>query len=260
MGLADGLREYARELELDLIGFCSADALEGAPADRKPGRYLANARNVISIGYGLNHTAIQNLPTTRSAYVLEHDYANRHLDRASHRIARFLEERGFEAVGFDAGAGFYHEAGKAPQRFAGDVSHKHAAVACGLGKFGLNNLVLSPEWGARIRLATILTDAGLDPGPTLQESPCPIYRCQECVKICPVHALDGWEGAYDPDIGWMIDKRRCYEYIFTTLKGQRCGLCIKACSVGLNRQECQTGGQSHVIPTKNDSPETLART
>jgi ferredoxin len=31
----------------------------------------------------------------------------------------------------------------------------------------------------------------------------------------------------------VIDKKRCYEYIFTTLRGQRCGLCIQACPVGL---------------------------
>lgn len=79
--------------------------------------------------------------------MLEHDHANRHLDQASHRITKFLEEKGFNSIGFDTGAGFYHEAGKALKRFSGDISHKHVAVACGLGKFGLNNLVLSPKWG-----------------------------------------------------------------------------------------------------------------
>jgi len=126
--------------------------------------------------------------------------------------------------------GFYHEAGKRPKRLAGDLSHKHAAVACGLGSFGLNNLVISPGWGPRIRLATILTNAELKYDRILQENPC--HDCVECVKICPVHALDGWKGKYDPRRGWVIEKKKCYDYIFTTLKGQRCGLCIKACPVG----------------------------
>ncbi|NIN01046.1 MAG: epoxyqueuosine reductase, partial [candidate division Zixibacteria bacterium] len=93
--------------------------------------------------------------------MLEHDYANRHLDQASHKIARFLEKRGFKAIGFDAGAGFYGKAGKSPERIAGDISHKHAAVAAGLGKFGVNNLVLSPKWGPRVRLTTVITNAQL---------------------------------------------------------------------------------------------------
>ena len=54
------------------------------------------------------------------------------------------------------------------------------------------------------------------------------------VDFCPVHALDGWKGKYDPEEGWVMDKKKCYEYIFTILKSQRCGLCIKVCPVGLN--------------------------
>ena len=233
MGLTEDLGDYARLLELDFIGFCSAESFDEAPEDRRPRVYLEDARSIISIGYKLNYAPIQNLPASRSAYMLEHDYANRHLDETSQKIARFLEERGFDAIGFDSGAGFYHEAGKTPERFAGDFSHKHAAVACGLGKFGLNNLVLSPRWGPRIRLATVITNAKLGYDRPLEKNTCLTPECEECVKICPVHALDGWKGRYDPEKGWIIDKRKCYDYIFTTLKGQRCGLCIKACPVGL---------------------------
>lgn len=235
MGLTEDLREYARILELDFIGFCPVESFDKAPEGRRPTLYLENARSIISIGYKLNYSPIQNLPASRSAYMLEHDYANQHLDQSSHKIARFLEERGFEAVGFDSGAGFYHEAGKTLKEFAGDISHKHAAVACGLGKFGLNNLVISRKWGPRMRLATIVTNAEVKYDCPIEENPCLTDECEECVRICPVHALDGWEGKYTPETGWIIDKRRCYDYIFTTLRGQRCGLCIKACPVGLNR-------------------------
>jgi len=235
MGLTEDLREYAKLLELDFIGFCSAESFDEAPEDRKPRVYLEDVRSIISIGYRLNCGPIQNLHASRSAYMLEHDYANRHLDQASQKITRFLEERGFDAIGFDSGAGFYNEAGKTPERFAGDFSHKHAAVACGLGKFGLNNLVLSPRWGPRIRLSTIITSAQLKYDLPLGENPCLTPECEECVKICPVHALDRWKGRYDPEKGWVIEKKKCYDYIFTTLKGQRCGLCIKACPGGLRR-------------------------
>lgn len=236
MDLTHELKEYAESLELDFIGFCPVDSFNEAPEDRKPRVYLKNTASIISIGYRLNYAPIQNLPSSRSAYMLEHDYANRHLDRASHKIVRFLEERGFKAVGFDSGAGFYHEAGKAPKRFAGDLSHKHAAVACGLGRFGLNNLVVSPKWGPRIRLATIITDAELKYSRPLKENPCTASECGKCVEICPVNALDGWRNSYNPERGWVIDKEKCYNYIFTTLKGQRCGLCIKACPIGLKNK------------------------
>lgn len=233
MGLTQDLREYTSILKLDFIGFCPVSSFDEAPEDRRPHMYLEDAISIVSIAYKLNYTSIQHLPATRSAYMLEHDYANRHLDRASHKLARFLEKRGFDAVAFDAGAGFYHEAGKTPERFAADFSHKHAAVACGLGKFGLNNLVLGPGWGPRMRLVSVITSAELKYDHPFEGNPCLTSECEECIRICPVHALDGWEGEYDPESGWGMDKKSCYDYIFTTLKGQRCGLCIKACPVGL---------------------------
>ncbi|MFQ6075505.1 MAG: 4Fe-4S dicluster domain-containing protein [Candidatus Bathyarchaeia archaeon] len=236
MGLTEELKRYVKHLEIDFIGFCPVDRLDEAPEDRRPRRYLENAESMISIGYRLNYAPIQNLPISRSAYVLEHAYANRHLDFVSHMVARFLEERGFEAIGFSTGAGFYPGVGKTPKRFAGDISNKHAAVACGLGKFGLNNLVLNPACGPRFRLATAITDARLRYDRPLEENPCMTHNCEECIKICPVNALDGWEASYNPDRGWLIDKKKCYDYMFITLQGRRCGLCIKACPVGLNRQ------------------------
>lgn len=236
MSLTEDLRTYAKGLRLDLIGLCSVESLSGAPAEGRPGRYLEGARSCISIGYRLNRAPVRGLPASRSAYMLEHDYANRHLDRSSHLIARFLEERGHDAVGFDSGAGFYHQAGKTPERFAGDLSHKHVAVACGLGLFGLNNLVLHARWGPRIRLATVITSARLENNLTVRGNPCPAGECAQCVEACPVGALDGWEGQYDPWVGWAIDKLKCYEYIFTTLKGQRCGLCIKTCPIGTREE------------------------
>jgi len=232
VSLIDDVRTYTRQLDLDCVGFCAVNALACAPAQGCPQRYLPSARSVISIGYRLNWASVQHLPTSRSAYMLEHDYANRHLDRAAQRIARYLERCGYRAMGFDSGAGFYREAGKAPERYAGDLSHKHAAAACGLGRFGINNLLLHPQFGPRFRLATVITDAELEVGPSLTENPCLGAECLECVRICPVGALDGWRGTYTPEQGWGMDKARCYAYIFDTLKGQRCGLCIKACPIG----------------------------
>lgn len=81
----------------------------------------------------------------------------------------------------------------------------------------------------------MITDAELEYDGPAEENPCPTCECKACVDICPVHALDGWAGNYDPKVGWVIDKKACYDCIFTTLKGQRCGLCIKACPVGLER-------------------------
>jgi len=48
--------------------------------------------------------------------------------------------------------------------------------------------MISPDWGPRVRLATVITDAAFEYDHPLGENPC---LTGECVKICPVHALDG---------------------------------------------------------------------
>jgi ferredoxin len=69
----------------------------------------------------------------------------------------------------------------------GPVSLRHAAEAAGLGKLGPNRLLIHPKFGARLRLAGLVTDAELAPDPLLKESPC--NGCMECVKACPVSAI-----------------------------------------------------------------------
>ena len=45
----------------------------------------------------------------------------------------------------------------------GHISHKHIAVAAGLGWIGRNNLLVHPRHGGRLRLNTVLTDMELVP-------------------------------------------------------------------------------------------------
>lgn len=60
------------------------------------------------------------------------------MNNLAYRGARFLEEHGFESIAFPATASI----GDAI-RLKGDISNKHAAVAVGLGLFGLNNLIFT---------------------------------------------------------------------------------------------------------------------
>jgi epoxyqueuosine reductase QueG len=153
---------------------------------------------------------------------------------ASKRVVRRLEAKGCEAVGFDAGAGFYTRLADTPQGLAGNFSHKHAAYVCGLGSFGVNNLILTANYGPRIRFTSILTSAELPNARVPEVNLCRSPACDACVQRCPVRALDEWNDGYSASEGWRIAKRKCYTYIFDTLGGQRCGLCTKVCPVGLS--------------------------
>jgi ferredoxin len=107
-----------------------------------------------------------------------------------------------------------------------DFSHRHAAVAAGLGEFGWSGLTLTPKYGARIRFNSIITNAPLVPsqmyqGPAL----CRPKRCKHlCIKICPAKAfslkdsvaieIEGQSYRYA-----KFDMIRCMYGIYALVKG-----------------------------------------
>jgi len=66
------------------------------------------------------------------------------------RLARYLEQRGHRAAIVPPYCPV--EMSKKTKGFTGDVSLRHAAVAAGLGVVGRNNLLVTPEFGPRVRL------------------------------------------------------------------------------------------------------------
>jgi epoxyqueuosine reductase QueG len=110
-------------------------------------------------------------------------------------------------------------------------SHRHAAFLAGLGNFGMNNMLLTPAFGPRVRFASILTAAEIEPDPVLSEPLC--TRCRRCADACPATALDG--GDYPAG---LTDKAACTARTEELSKRfiQPCGICIKVCPVGEDRK------------------------
>jgi len=117
------------------------------------------------------------------------------------------------------------------QALQGEISQKHVAVAAGLGVFGLNNLVLTPQYGPRIRFGCVLTCQEFEPSSLLEGGLCKRNECQRCLEACPVDALKGGLD-FNPLIGREMDKRRCFHYNYHELGGLHCGLCISVCPIG----------------------------
>jgi len=108
---------------------------------------------------------------------------NRRLRKIAGRLADWLREE----LGTVARDLPYHVS-------RGGVFLKDAAVLAGLGVMGRGNLLVSPEWGPRIRMRAVLVEAELEPTPQLEGfDPC--RDCDDlCRKACPVSAFS--EGAY----------------------------------------------------------------
>jgi epoxyqueuosine reductase len=71
----------------------------------------------------------------------------------------------------------------------GGIFLKDAAVLAGLGCIGKNNMLVTPEYGPRIRLRAMLTDVALPCTGRLDFDPC--EECDmPCQRVCPQKAFE----------------------------------------------------------------------
>jgi epoxyqueuosine reductase len=195
MSVKDDLKKFATdELDIDFIGVTGVDRLAEAPKGHRPTDILPGAQSVVVMSVRLIEGAVQTIFRAHEDGLRHlqcvygtHGYAltpNYHLKFAAYRLARFLEKRGFVATPLPSGPG----GGGAP------FSHRHAAVAAGLGEFGWSSIVVTPEAGPRARFVSVITTAELEPDP-LYDGPrlCDPKKCGICMKVCPAGAISKTE-------------------------------------------------------------------
>lgn len=210
------LKDLALErLGVDLFGAAPVSRFAGAPEGRRPGDYLPDAKAVVVCAAKIPDAAVDvagryDEPGKTLGPYMWYGYVtlNWDLSSAVNRLVRFLERRGFKALAFPP-TGLLYKYGN-----VGDFSHRHAAVAAGLGQFGFSGLVLTPEFGPRQRLVSIITDAPLEAS-SLYQGPelCRPDACRyACLKACPTKAMTGKVS------GTIGDSR--FEY--ARLKGVKC--------------------------------------
>jgi len=203
--LTRAVKEKALALGAHLVGIAPLERMDGAPPELSPRRLFPEAKFLISMAYRINR-GIQQLHLRGTSPMPFSRFAGLQpkvrLDEMALDLANFLEDMGYISLPIPANQYFKQETGM------GEVSHKHAAMAAGLGRLGRGGFLVTPQYGGAVQLITVLTTAPLLPDPMLQEDLC--LGCpQPCVSICPVKAIprdrdrvmvmDGKEYRY----GWL---------------------------------------------------------
>jgi epoxyqueuosine reductase QueG len=101
------------------------------------------------------------------------------------KIARHLEKNGYRATIIPAYLPV--EMSYDTMGFKGDLNLKHAAFEAGLGSRGKSDLLVTKDYGPRVRLFGVITDADLKPTPKDDQNYC--TQCDICIKSCPSGAL-----------------------------------------------------------------------
>lgn len=220
-------------LDIPLVGFARAEQWDDPPFEPwvpeafRPSAIYPGVRSVIVMGIPV---ALPVLETAPSIWYHElYKAVNTLLDTQGYRIATWLNGMGYPSLWVPRdGYGSIAVLKENPVAF---FSHRHAAYLAGLGTFGVNNMLLTEQYGPRVRFVSVFTTAELPAGTPPGTDLC--TRCMECVRACPVGAIG--EAGYP---GELTDKQACAARSEALLRRHisPCGLCIRACPVGRDRR------------------------
>lgn len=212
-----------------LLSTYGADLVGVGDLAELPGEARENMPFGISIAVAIDPAVIRGIaegPT--NSYLESYHVINRRLDELVKIGAKYIEDCGYRANARTKNSVKVDEDGLNTV-----LPHKTIATRSGLGWIGKCALLVTKEYGAAVRLSSIITDAPLIADTPINEAGC--GSCTECVKACPGKAVK--------DINWNIRLER--EAFFDPVKCKQasreaakkhvnvemslCGKCIQVC-------------------------------
>lgn len=241
--LTKEIKKQATEAGFVCIGITSPQMLRDLPHGwvgnvinlRSPEEELENVNSVILLGYYTWDKSF-NLAVDSTYLKQRKDYApevplERYqlyyevLKNKAWTIVNYIKEKGYEA------------------HLSLTIPLKTSAVKCGLGNQGKNTLLVTPNYGPRIRLIAILTTAELDTDEPFKDNLC--RDCEKCITACPTKALEPYKikinrcltyAAEQPEAKDVPNDVRKIEQKLTirptTNSYVECTICLEACPIG----------------------------
>lgn len=203
----DELRRFARSVGVHAIGFTPVPQ-EWVFQDTAI-RY--DQAIVLVMEMDKDRMALAPNPDTA---VMVHETYNA-LGKATNKIAAWLREQGFAA--------------HAGHPLGGMALYPPMAQAAGLGWRGISGLVITPQFGPRVRLAAVFTEIENLPFYEGQKHAWVLDfcgSCRRCIRDCPPDAFYDSPISHENGLVTVLDNRKCFPY-FVAYHG--CSICIKVC-------------------------------
>ncbi len=220
-----GLQSVIANINTDKIGIVNLDNNKDTNVYRTSVGLLPDAKSVIVLANELFPEVVQYLTSgrkmgelvMRDLFTRNADIVNGHLDWESYKLVKDLHKLDYSGIPLTAG-----DAPFDTRYLEGMLSYKEAAVIAGMGVTGWNTMLLTPEFGARVRLSCVVTDASLK-NTISSNDYVPCSDCKgACVKVCPVEALK----QPGEDEICSIDKYLCNTYLVSS---GGCSECLRVC-------------------------------
>ncbi|MEM8664718.1 MAG: reductive dehalogenase domain-containing protein, partial [Pseudomonadota bacterium] len=184
----------------------------------KPVELPDGLSNVIVLGKAMEYDIIRMSPTATASVGPASGYAEDAITLLA--LAQYIRTLGYQAV--------------ATQNDT-NIAIPYA-IQAGLGEYGRSGLVITREFGPRVRFGRILTDMPLAhdaPRRFGVEETCGI--CRRCANNCPPQAIDhGPPSTYTFNRSnikgvkkWTTDAQKCFK--FWVSRGTDCAKCVRTC-------------------------------
>lgn len=249
------IKREAKKLGINLIGFANVARWEDDGEINQayfPQTIWPWSKTVIVMGIQIYLPMLETTPSV--VYSELYNTTNRILDETAYKIANFLNTLGYRAFFFPRDC--YGDISVLTKKPEAAFSHVIAGKYAGLGTIGFNHTLLTKQYGPRVRLVSVITDAEITPDRMLQEELC--MNCRLCQKMCPTKAFSAHSDRLVAD----MDKQKCAAY-HQKLKNEfryPCGVCTAVCPVGEDRklygkssvskegiQHCQNFGSRNAV-------------
>ena len=190
--MTDEVKKMAMELGAEMVGVASMDRFANAPLIHSPQGLMPTAKSVIVVGVSWLDASIELTEKELSEHfynpgdVCEQETnMNHRLHTIVFRLAKELERQGYQSLPLAASTHWRWRPYKSMKEpFAPPLAHRYAAVAAGLGEIGWHESFISPEFGPRQRVTSLITEAPLIPDPLYNGTPL-CNKCMKCVIACP---------------------------------------------------------------------------
>jgi epoxyqueuosine reductase len=216
-GAADGIRAVASRSGADLVGIAYLQGLQGIVTH--PPDLLDEYSHGISAAVRLEPKGSRDAGAEAMAFSL--------LDSIGISLAEFIDRAGYRylIVPPDGRAG-----DRKPLSGIGAISHKAVAKVAGLGWIGKSTLLITPRFGPRVCLITVLTNMPLPPDMPCEER---CAACRKCIDACPAGALAEADLGADPYSRGVLNAALCGSFHESLGRGgEVCYECILVCPWG----------------------------
>ena len=163
----------------------------------RPSDILPEVKTIISFFLPFSQKVVEanrrELDHPAREWMDSYAHANNLIDQISHDLVDLVTSRNLKAALVKSTHNYDQKTLKA------SWSHRSAAFIAGLGRFGLNRMLITPVGGAG-RYGTVLISEELTPSVRSEEELCLFWKngsCRYCLECCPVKALGNGPDEFD---------------------------------------------------------------